>query len=78
MTRAYEGLFNRKPVVDKWTFSTNGVSIMGRHGIPVVGFGPGKEPEAHTANEKTWKEHLVKCAAMYAAVPLAYLSELGE
>lgn len=78
LVKAYEGLFNSKPVVDKWTFSTNGVSIMGRHGIPVVGFGPGKEPEAHTANEKTWKEHLVKCAAMYAAIPLSYLSELGE
>ncbi len=75
---AYEGLFKHKPVVDKWTFSTNGVSIMGRHGIPVVGFGPGKEPEAHAPNEKTWKEHLVKCAAMYSAIPLAYLSTLGE
>jgi putative selenium metabolism hydrolase len=77
LARAYEGLFNAPPVIDKWTFSTNGVSIMGRHGIPVVGFGPGKEPEAHAPNEKTWKDHLVKCAAMYAAVPLAYLQELG-
>ena len=74
---AYEGLFKSKPVIDKWTFSTNGVSIMGRHGIPVVGFGPGKEPEAHAPNEKTWKEHLVKCAAMYAAVPVTYLQELA-
>lgn len=78
LARAYEGLFRSKPVIDKWTFSTNGVSIMGRHGIPVVGFGPGKEPEAHAPNEKTWKEHLVKCAAMYAAAPLAYLAELGR
>jgi putative selenium metabolism hydrolase len=78
LAKAYEGLFKARPVIDKWTFSTNGVSIMGRHGIPVVGFGPGKEPEAHAPNEKTWKEHLVKCAALYAAVPLAYLDELGE
>ena len=77
LARAHEGLFRTRPVIDKWTFSTNGVSIMGRHGIPVVGFGPGKEPEAHAPNEKTWKAHLVKCAAMYAAVPLAYLQELG-
>jgi putative selenium metabolism hydrolase len=59
LAHAYEALFKSKPVIDKWTFSTNGVSIMGRHGIPVVGFGPGKEPEAHAPNEKTWKEHLV-------------------
>lgn len=52
LVNAYEGLFGKAPVVDKWTFSTNGVSIMGRHGIPVIGFGPGKEPEAHAPNEK--------------------------
>ena len=28
--------------------------------------------------ERRRKEHLVKSAAMYAAIPLAYLSELGE
>ena len=39
----YRSLFGREPRTDKWTFSTNGVSIMGRYGIPVVGFGPGKE-----------------------------------
>ena len=30
-----------RPLTDKWTFSTNGVSIQGRYGIPCVGFGPG-------------------------------------
>ena len=30
-----------RPLTDKWTFSTNGVSIMGRNGIPCIGFGPG-------------------------------------
>lgn len=78
LSEAYRGLFKKDPVVDKWTFSTNGVSIMGRHGIPVIGFGPGKEPEAHAPNEKTWKEHLVTCAAMYAATPLAWLHQLEK
>ena len=78
LSKAYAQLFNKAPVVDKWTFSTNGVSIMGRHGIPVIGFGPGKEPEAHAPNEKTWKEHLVKCAAMYAVIPMLYLAELDK
>ncbi len=75
---SYELLFDKKPTVDKWTFSTNGVSIMGRHGIPVIGFGPGKEPEAHAPNEKTWKDHLVTCAAMYAVIPQMYLKELKK
>lgn len=75
---SYELLFDKKPTVDKWTFSTNGVSIMGRYGIPVVGFGPGKEPEAHAPNEKTWKDHLVTCAAMYAVIPQMYLQELKK
>ncbi|MCW8331152.1 YgeY family selenium metabolism-linked hydrolase [Photobacterium sp. SDRW27] len=75
---SYELLFDKKPTVDKWTFSTNGVSIMGRYGIPVIGFGPGKEPEAHAPNEKTWKDHLVTCAAMYAVIPQMYLKELDK
>ena len=75
---SYELLFDKKPTVDKWTFSTNGVSIMGRYGIPVIGFGPGKEPEAHAPNEKTWKDHLVTCAAMYAVIPQMYLKQLEK
>lgn len=71
MVEAYKGMYG-EPVVDKWTFSTNGVSIMGRYGIPCIGFGPGKEEEAHAPNEKTWKEDLVRCAAVYAALPTTY------
>ena len=70
----YRKLFGREPRTDKWTFSTNGVSIMGRYGIPVVGFGPGKEKEAHAPDEKTWKRDLVECAALYAALPATYTS----
>ncbi|MCV5372218.1 hypothetical protein OFD18_28950, partial [Escherichia coli] len=33
-----------------------------------------KEPEAHAPNERTWKSHLVTCAAMYAAIPLSWLA----
>ncbi|MGL4737618.1 MAG: YgeY family selenium metabolism-linked hydrolase, partial [Cellulosilyticaceae bacterium] len=71
MVEAYSGMYG-EPKVDKWTFSTNGVSIMGRYGIPCIGFGPGKEAQAHAPNEKTWKADLVKCAAVYAAVPTLY------
>ncbi len=68
---AHRGLYG-EPEVGKWTFSTNGVSIMGRYGIPCVGFGPGKEKEAHSPDEKTWKQDLVRCAAVYAAIPSVY------
>lgn len=71
MKEAYRSMFG-EPKVDKWTFSTNGVSIMGRYGIPSIGLGPGKEEEAHAPNEKTWKADLVKCAAIYSAVPTLY------
>lgn len=67
-----ESMRKARPLTDKWTFSTNGVSIMGRNGIPCIGFGPGAEAQAHAPNEKTWKIDLVRCAAVYAALPGAY------
>ncbi len=64
---SYEGLFKSKPVVDKWTFSTNGVAICGMHKIPCVGFGPAFEEQAHAPNEFCPVDHLSKAAAFYAA-----------
>ncbi len=87
LENAYKGLYGNervgslvteemrkaRPLTDKWTFSTNGVSIMGRNGIPCIGFGPGAEAQAHAPNEHTWKIDLVRCAAVYAALPQTYL-----
>jgi len=72
---AYRSLFGEEPRIDKWTFSTNGVAITGMHNIPTVGFGPGKEAQAHAPNERTWKADLVRCAALYAALPGVYLAQ---
>lgn len=78
MKEGYQKLFNKDPIIDKWTFSTNGVSIMGRYNIPCIGFGPGDEKEAHAPNEKTRKQDLVICAAMYAVLPNLYLEHLQK
>jgi putative selenium metabolism hydrolase len=75
---AFKGLFKQGPVFDKWTFSTNGVSIMGRYGIPCIGFGPGHEDQAHAPNEKTWKKELVHSAAMYAVIPQIYVGRYAD
>ncbi|HCM27866.1 MAG TPA: YgeY family selenium metabolism-linked hydrolase [Treponema sp.] len=68
---AYSSLYGAAPTVDKWTFSTNGVAICGRHKIPCIGFGPGDEKSAHAPNETTRVDDLEKCAAFYAALPTA-------
>jgi putative selenium metabolism hydrolase len=74
----YKGLYSSEALLDKWTFSTNGVSIMGKYGIPCIGFGPGHEDQAHAPNEKTWKSELIKAAAMYAAIPLMYTGKYAD
>jgi putative selenium metabolism hydrolase len=70
---AYEGLFGRPPEIGRWVFSTNGVAVMGMHGIPCVGFGPGNEIYAHMATEQIPIDQLVQAAAWYAAFPGAYI-----
>ncbi len=63
--KSYQNLFESAPKVDKWTFSTNGVGIMGLYGIPTLGFGPGNEIYAHAPNERIPIEHLHKAVAFY-------------
>lgn len=68
----HKRLFGTPPTVDKWTFSTNGVTIRGIHGIPVIGFGPGDEVMAHAPDEKAPVEHLWRAAAFYVGYALAF------
>lgn len=71
---AFKGLFGKDPLVDKWTFSTNGIATNGFYKIPTIGFGPGNEVLAHAPNEKTPVADLVAASAFYAA--FAYSVEL--
>jgi putative selenium metabolism hydrolase len=71
---AFAGIFDKEPITDKWTFSTNGVTISGYYGIPCIGFGPGNEVLAHAPNEKVPVSDLVAASAFYAALAY-YLSE---
>jgi putative selenium metabolism hydrolase len=75
-TAVFEQLFGEAPEVGRWVFSTNGVAIMGMHGIPCIGFGPGNEVFAHMATEQIPVEHLVKAAAWYAAFAGAYTASV--
>ncbi len=66
---AYQELFGAPARLGRWTFSTNGVAIAGRHGIPTIGFGPGNEERAHAPDEAVPIDHLVKATAFYAWFP---------
>ena len=65
---AFQKIFSRDPIVDKWTFSTNGVAISGLHKIPCVGFGPGNEVFAHAPNEACPVEQLREATSFYTAL----------
>ena len=73
----HRALFGAAPVVDKWTFSTNGVATMGIMKVPTIGFGPGEEDNAHSALERVPIEHLVKATAFYTAFPLVFQHVAG-
>ncbi|RLD60074.1 MAG: YgeY family selenium metabolism-linked hydrolase [Bacteroidetes bacterium] len=62
----FKELLNKEPIVDKWTFSTNGVTMNGFYNIPMIGFGPGNEVLAHAPNEKVPVEDLKVASAFYA------------
>ncbi len=74
----YISVFDDEPIIDKWTFSTNGVVTAGVYNIPTVGFGPGDEKYAHAPNEKVKIEHLVKAAAFYAVFPKTLIGMMNK
>ncbi len=69
MAGAVESVVGAPPRISRWSFSTNGVASMGRHGIPSVGFAPGLEELAHTTGEWVAEDDLVKATAVYSLLP---------
>jgi putative selenium metabolism hydrolase len=64
--RAAQTQLNRRPQITCWGFSTEGVYTAGEAGIATVGFGPGKEATAHTADEHVRVSDVYAAAEVYA------------
>ena len=72
---SYIKTLENEPKIDKWTFSTNCVFIMGKHPeIKCLGMGPGDEDQAHAPNEMTRVSDLSAAAAFYAG----FVAQLNE
>jgi putative selenium metabolism hydrolase len=70
---AATGALGHAPLVDKWTFSTNGIATRGMFGVPTVGFGPANEVHAHSPDDQCPVEHLVRAARFYATFAQEFL-----
>ncbi len=68
VVRGAERALGVRPTIGTWAFSTDGVYTMGEAGIPTVGFGPGEEEQAHTADEHILARDLVRAVEAYAAI----------
>jgi putative selenium metabolism hydrolase len=75
---AITSVLDKRPGISRWSFSTNGVATMGRHGIPTVGFAPGLEELAHTTDEWVAVDDLVRATAVYSAIPHALVERKDE
>ncbi len=62
-----------RPQVGQWQFATDGVYTMGAAGIPTIGFGPGEEKYAHTAEEQIRLEDIFKATSVYAQLAIDLL-----
>ena len=73
-----EHSLGRKPQVMIWPFSTDGTYTMGDAGIPTVGFGPGDDRLAHTADENIRVEDVQRAATAYADLTVDLLNYLAQ
>lgn len=71
--RAIERALGAKPRTGYWPFSTDGAYTMGDRGIPTIGFGPGEERHAHTADEHVRVDDIALAARGYAQLAMEFL-----
>ncbi len=71
--RSAQTQLKRRPEITRWGFSTEGVYTAGEAGIPTVGFGPGDEASAHTADEHVRLNDVYAAAEVYAQLALRLL-----
>jgi putative selenium metabolism hydrolase len=73
--QAVQRELGQRPQVGRWDFSTDGVYSMGVMGIPTVGFGPGEEKYAHTADERIRLADVFSAARVYAHLAVEILGQ---
>jgi putative selenium metabolism hydrolase len=74
---AYAALknLNSNTEIKSFQFCTNAASSAGKFDIPTIGYGLGRETDAHTANESISIEELHQAALGYQAIIQAVLSQ---
>lgn len=73
--RATQTQLNRRPQIVCWGFSTEGVYTAGEASIPTIGFGPGEEEIAHTADEHVRLGDVYAAAEVYAQLAAQLLGQ---
>lgn len=68
VAKSHQTVTGHKPGLGRWNFSTAGVYTMGYASIPTIGFGPGQEHHAHTADDQINLEDCYTAAAVYAQI----------
>lgn len=58
----------QEPLLSRYSFCTNGSGSAGILGIPTIGYGPGREEEAHIVDEFLELDQLFAAAAGYAVL----------
>ena len=66
--RGVERAIERRPRLRVWGFSTDGAYTRGEAGIPTIGFGPGDDRLAHTANERVRVAEVLLAVEGYAQI----------
>ena len=68
VSKSVQAVTGLKPSLRRWEFSTAGVYSMGEAGIPTIGFGPGDERFAHTAEDHISLRDCFTAARVYARI----------